>query len=630
MELTSLLSTDTVCMRLHGHTKTEILDELIDMLAKAGKLINPTAFKEAILQREAEFPTGLENGIAIPHARTDAVGAPAIALGIAPGGVEYGSLDNQPSRIFFLIAETEAVAEEHLEILAALTRHMQKSSYIQGLLQAGSASELIHLLADEVSSEAQPVPVAPAAAETARVLAVTGCPTGIAHTYMAADALKVCAEKLELPIRVETRGAIGARDRLTEQEIAAAEVIIVASDTQAEMERFVGKRLIRVPVREAIRDPMALLRRALGAEVGIYHGDGGGGAEQPSVAAASRPGIYQHLMNGVSNMLPFVVGGGILIAISFMFGIDAFDPDSADFHPLAAALMTLGGPEGAFGLMVPVLAGFIGMSIADRPGFMPAMVGGFLSVQAGGGFIGGMIAGLLGGYIMLVIVYLCRNLPRSLQGVETVLIYPVVGLLVTGGLMYLLLMPLSNINAALVGWLASLGIGNLILLGALLGGLMAVDLGGPVNKAAYTFGIAAIASGNNLPQAAVMAGGMVPPLAMGLATLLFRSSFSANELRAGKSCFVLGASFITEGAIPFAAADPLRVLPACIAGSALAGGLSMYFGCQLPAPHGGIFVIPLVEHPFYYLLAIGIGSLVSALLVGSLKVRSGLVARRQA
>ncbi|MBV1790177.1 fructose-specific PTS transporter subunit EIIC [Marinobacterium sp. D7] len=617
MELTSLLSPDTVCLRLHGHSKTEILDELIDVLARAGKLIDPAAFKAAILKREAEFPTGLENGIAIPHARSNAVGAPAIALGIAPGGVEYGSLDNKPSQIFFLIAETESVAEEHLEILAALTRHMQESDYIKGLLQAGSANELIHLLADEVDSEASPAAVTESVTQTPQVLAVTGCPTGIAHTYMAADALKVCAEKLELPIRVETRGAIGARDRLSAEEIAAAEVIIIASDTQVEMERFIGKRLLRVPVREAIRDPLSLLKRVMDDDIPVYQGSSVTTAETPGVSL--RPGIYQHLMTGVSNMLPFVVGGGILIAISFMFGIDAFSPDSTDFHPVAQALMTLGGPEGAFGLMVPVLAGFIGMSIADRPGFMPAMVGGFLSVQYGGGFIGGMIAGLLGGYIMLGIVHLCRNLPRTLQGVETVLIYPVLGLLLTGGLMYLLLMPLSNINTALVGWLGSLGIGNLILLGALLGGLMAVDLGGPVNKAAYTFGIAALASGNNLPQAAVMAGGMVPPLAMALATVMFRHRFNASERRAGKSCFVLGASFITEGAIPFAAADPLRVLPACIAGSALAGGLSMLFGCQLPAPHGGIFVIPLVEHPFYYLLAIGLGSLLSAILVGSLK-----------
>ncbi len=622
MEVTSLISADTIRLRLQGHTKSEVLDELIEVLAKAGKLIDPTAFKEAILKREAEFPTGLEKGIAIPHARTDAVRSPAIAVGIAPDGIDYGSLDSQPSRIFFLIAETEAVDEEHLDILAALTRHMQESQYIQRLLQAGSANELIGLLAGEarsgnaVEAATDTGPAAAAAPPMPRLVAVTGCPTGIAHTYMAADALNVCAERMELPIRVETRGAIGERDRLTEQEIAAADAVVIASDTRVEMERFAGKKLIRVPVRDAIRDPQGLLERALSGEATVYAGEGDAAGPRPT---ATRPGIYQHLMNGVSNMLPFVVGGGILIALSFMFGVDAFDPDSPNYHPLAAALMTLGGSEGAFGLMIPVLAAFIGMSIADRPGFMPAMVGGFMAVHSGGGFLGGMIAGLLGGYLMLAVIHLCRHLPRSLQGVETVLIYPVIGLLLTGGLMYLLLMPLADINSALVDWLNALGIGNLILLGTLLGGLMAVDLGGPVNKAAYTFGIAAIAAGNHLPQAAVMAGGMVPPLAMGLATLLFRSRFGANERRAGKSCFVLGASFITEGAIPFAAADPLRVLPACILGSALAGGLSMYFGCQLPAPHGGVFVIPLVEHPFHYLLAIALGALVSALLVGSLK-----------
>lgn len=631
MEVTSLISADTVSLRLHGHTKSEILDELIEVLAKAGKLIDPKAFREAILQREEQFPTGLENGVAIPHARTDAVRTPAIALGIAPDGIDYGSLDRQSSRIFFLIAETEAVAEEHLEILAALSRHMQDSQYIQRLLQAGSANELIGLLAGDAQAgnavEAAADASGPAAAVAPtmpRVLAVTGCPTGIAHTYMAADALKVCAERMDEPIRVETRGAIGERDRLTEQEIAAAEVIVIASETRVDMDRFAGKKLIRVPVREAIRDPQGLLERALGGEATVYAGAGDDAEPRPTT---TRPGIYQHLMNGVSNMLPFVVGGGILIALSFMFGIEAFDPDSPNHHPLAAALMTLGGSEGAFGLMIPVLAGFIGMSIADRPGFMPAMVGGFMAAHSGGGFLGGMIAGLLGGYLMLAVSRLCRHLPRSLQGVETVLIYPVIGLLLTGGIMYLLLMPLADINSALVNWLGALGIGNLILLGTLLGGLMAVDLGGPVNKAAYTFGIAAIAAGNHLPQAAVMAGGMVPPLAMGLATLLFRSRFGANERRAGKSCFVLGASFITEGAIPFAAADPFRVLPACIVGSALAGGLSMYFGCQLPAPHGGVFVIPLVVNPFHYLLAIALGSLVSALLVGSLKPALAVEAR---
>ncbi|QTF91575.1 fructose-specific PTS transporter subunit EIIC [Halomonas sp. BM-2019] len=585
MEVTSLISTETINLRLHGHTKSEILDELIEVLAKAGKLIDPQAFREAILQREEQFSTGLENGVAIPHARTDAVRTPAIAVGIAPEGVDYGSLDHQPSRIFFLIAETDAVAEEHLKILASLSRHMRDSHYIQRLLQAGSANELIGLLAGD--AQAGNAVEAAAAPSMPRVLAVTGCPTGIAHTYMAADALKVCAERMEQPIRVETRGAIGERDRLTEQEIAAADVIVIASDTRVDMDRFVGKKLIRVPVREAIRDPKGLLERALSGEATVYAGrEGDDAVPRP---AATRPGIYQHLMNGVSNMLPFVVGGGILIALSFMFGIDAFDPDSPDHHPLA--------------------------------------VGGFMAAHSGGGFLGGMIAGLLGGYLMLAIGHLCRTLPRSLRGVETVLIYPVMGLLLTGGLMYLLLMPLAAINSALVNWLAALGVGNLILLGTLLGGLMAVDLGGPVNKAAYTFGIAALAAGNHLPQAAVMAGGMVPPLAMGVATLLFRSRFGANERRAGKSCFVLGASFITEGAIPFAAADPLRVLPACIVGSALAGGLSMYFGCQLPAPHGGVFVIPLVENPFHYLLAIALGSLVSALLVGSLKPALALEAR---
>lgn len=617
MELTNLLSPETVSLRLHGRTKSEILDELVDLLTRAGKLANPAEFKAAILKREAEFPTGLENGIAIPHARTDAVKSPAIALGIAPGGIEYGSLDNQPSRIFFLIAETEAIAEEHLEILASLTRHMQESQYIQGLLQAGSPIELIHLLEDEAAETVPADDTVPqSTSEVARVLAVTGCPTGIAHTYMASDALKVCAARLGISMRVETRGAIGARDVLTDEEIAAADVILIACDTQVDMSRFDGKPLLRVPVREAIRDPKGLLERALSGEVPTYRA---GQVETAAVASTQRTGIYRHLMNGVSNMLPFVVGGGILIAVSFMFGIEAFDPKSPQYSPIAAALMTLGGNEGAFGLMVPVLAAFIGMSIADRPGFMPAMVGGFMAVHSGGGFLGGMIAGLLGGYIALGVSRACRHLPRGLQAVETVLIYPVLGLLLTGGLMYLLLLPLADVNRALVGWLGSLGIGNLVVLGMLLGGLMAVDLGGPVNKAAYTFGLAAIAAGNDLPQAAVMAGGMVPPLAMGLATLMFRNRFNASEIKAGKSCFVLGASFITEGAIPFAAADPLRVLPSCIVGSALAGGLSMFFGCQLPAPHGGIFVIPLVEHPFHYLLAIAIGTTVSAVSVGFLK-----------
>ncbi len=446
-----------------------------------------------------------------------------------------------------------------------------------------------------------------------KVLAVTACPTGIAHTYMAADALKAKAKEMGIDIKVETNGSSGVKNELTQQEIDEAVAIIVAADKQVEMDRFDGKYVIQVPVADAIRKPEQLIDRALKQDAPIYRASGG----NRSYAPKERTGFYKHLMNGVSNMLPFVVGGGILIAISFIFGIKAFDPNDPSFHPIAKALMDIGGGS-AFALMIPVLAGFIAMSIADRPGFAPGMVGGFMAANGGAGFLGGLIAGFLAGYLVVGLKKWFSRLPQSLEGIKPVLLYPLFGILLTGLIMmYIVIDPVKALNEGMKTWLENMGTGNLVLLGLILGGMMAVDMGGPINKAAFTFGIAMIDAGNYAPHAAIMAGGMVPPLGLALATTLFKKKFTKAEREAGKTCYIMGASFITEGAIPFAAADPGRVIPSIIVGSAIAGALTMVFGIGLPAPHGGIFVIPIVKgNPFLYVLAILVGSLVTALMVG--------------
>ncbi|MGG6431814.1 PTS fructose transporter subunit IIABC [Anoxybacillus sp. D401a] len=610
MRITDLLTEDTIVLDLKARTKKEVIEELVDVLEKTGKLNNRQTFIEAIFAREAQSTTGIGEGIAIPHAKTKAVRTPAVVFGRSKEGIDYDALDGKRSHLFFMIAAPEGANNTHLEALSRLSTLLMDASFRSKIENASTKQQIIQAIQEK---EGEMVTEEQQRYGKKRVLAVTACPTGIAHTYMAADALKAKAKEMGVDIKVETNGSSGVKNELTQQEIEEAVAIIVAADKQVEMDRFDGKHVIQVPVADAIRKPEQLIDQALKQEAPIYRASGG----QRSYASKERTGFYKHLMNGVSNMLPFVVGGGILIAISFIFGIKAFDPNDPSFHPIAKALMDIGGGS-AFALMIPVLAGFIAMSIADRPGFAPGMVGGFMAANGGAGFLGGLIAGFLAGYLVVALKKWFSRLPQSLEGIKPVLLYPLFGILLTGFIMmYVVIDPVKALNEGMKTWLENMGTGNLVLLGLILGGMMAVDMGGPINKAAFTFGIAMIDAGNYAPHAAIMAGGMVPPLGLALATTLFKKKFTKAEREAGKTCYIMGASFITEGAIPFAAADPGRVIPSIIVGSAIAGALTMMFGIGLPAPHGGIFVIPIVKgNPLLYVLAIFIGSLVTALMVG--------------
>lgn len=619
-----LLKGDTIITRLSAKTKDEVLDELIAKLDKAGRLHNKELMKKAILEREAQGSTGIGEGIAIPHAKTAAVKTPSIAFGYSPEGIDFQSLDGQKAHLFFMIAATEDANQAHLQTLATLSQMLMDETLRQQLMKAGSKEEVLAVIAKkekELLADSKETEIRSSSAG-ARIVAVTACPTGIAHTYMAADSLKKKAGELGISIKVETNGSGGVKNKLTPEDIQEATAVIVAADKQVEMDRFAGKVVITVPVAEGIRNAEDLLRRAVNQEGPIYKA---GSSYQDKIQSAKaenkskQPAFYKHLMNGVSNMLPFVVGGGIIIAISFMFGIKAFDPNDPSFHPLAKALMDIGGGS-AFKLMIPVLAGFIAMSIADRPGFAPGMVGGFIAANSGSGFLGGLIAGFLAGYIVVGLKKLFAGLPASLEGIKPMLLYPLFGILLTGFIMvYVISDPVAAANTALGSWLKNMSSGNAVILGIVLGAMMAFDMGGPVNKAAFTFGIAMIAEGNYLPHAAIMAAGMTPPLGLALATTLFKKKFTEEERQAGKTAYVLGASFITEGAIPFAAADPTRVIPSIMVGSAVAGGLSMLFKCTLPAPHGGLFVLPVVGNVGLYIVAILAGTVVTAIMVNVLK-----------
>ncbi len=617
MKITELITRNTIILNLQADTKKGVIDEIAEKLDKAGTLYNKEQFKEAIWEREHQSTTGIGEGIAIPHAKTSAVRTPSIGFARSIKGVDYDSLDGKPSNLFFMIAASEGANQQHLETLSRLTSFLMDTYFREKLFSATSEEEVLRII-DEKELEVLKEENADMA-QKRKILAVTACPTGIAHTYMAADGLKNKAKEMGIDIKVETNGSGGAKNVLTEAEIAEADVIIVAADKQVEMERFVGKKVLQAPVAEGIRNPGQLIEKALSGDVSVYKGTGKTSDKNES-AYKQRSGFYKHLMSGVSNMIPFVVGGGILIALSFMFGIEAFDPNHADYHPIAEVLMKIGG-NNAFGLMVPVLAAFIAMSIADRPGFAPGMVGGMMAATGEAGFLGGLIAGFLAGYLVVGLKKLFASMPSSLEGIKPVLLYPVFGILLTGLIMnYVVIGPVVALNEGLMGWLEGLGTGNLALLGLILGAMMAFDMGGPVNKAAFAFGIAMIDAGNLAPHAAIMAGGMVPPLGLALATTFFKNRFTKQEQDAGKTNYIMGASFITEGAIPFAAADPLRVIPSIMVGSAVAGALTMMFGIGLPAPHGGLFVIPFVTGGWaLYLLAISIGSVVTALMVAFLK-----------
>lgn len=618
MRITELLTKETINLSINSTTKTDAIEELVSVLDNAGKLNDRSEYKKAIIKREEQSTTGIGEGIAIPHAKTNAVKHAAIAFGRSTAGVNYESLDGQPSHLFFMIAATEGANNTHLEALSRLSTILLKDEVRKQLLEANSADEVLTIINShdqEEKEEEQSM-----AGKKQFIVAVTACPTGIAHTYMSADSLKAKAAEMGVDIKVETNGSGGAKNVLTAEEIENAVAVIVAADTKVEMNRFNGKHVLETPVADGIRKPKELIERALKQDAPIYSGSGKSNQESEQTGRGIGSTIYKHLMNGVSNMLPFVVGGGILIAISFMFGINAANPDDPTYHPIAEALMTIGGGN-AFALMVPILAGFIAMSIADRPGFAAGMVGGMMATSGGAGFLGGLVAGFLAGYLVVGLKKVLSGMPASLEGIKTILLYPLLGIALTGFIMlFVVNKPVGALNTAISEWLSGLGTGNAVLLGIILGLMMSFDMGGPVNKAAYVFGTGLLANGVYAPMAAIMAAGMVPPLAIAIATTLFKNKFNKQDREAGKVNYIMGLSFITEGAIPFAAADPLRVIPSVMAGSAIAGGLSMMFNIGLRAPHGGVFVMPLVDGNWLmYLLAVVIGAIVSALLMGFLK-----------
>jgi PTS system fructose-specific IIC component len=613
MKITELVTKKTILLNIEGNQKEQAIDQLVDSLYAAGKISNKADYKAAILKREEQSTTGIGEGIAIPHAKVAAVKEAAIAFGKSASGVDYQSLDGQPAHLFFMIAAPEGANNTHLEALARLSGMLMNEEVRKELINANSADEVLIIIDrnDQEEEDEQDV-----SDKQNAVVAVTGCPTGIAHTYMAADSLKAKAAEMGVTIKVETNGSGGAKNVLTKEEIDHAVAVIIAADINVEMERFKGKHVISAAVAEGIRHPQELIEKALKQDAPVYQGNTGESTKQEE----QRNGFYKHLMNGVSNMLPFVVGGGILIAISFMFGYNSSKPGDPSYNPIAAALMTIGGGN-AFGLIVPVLAGFIALSIADRPGFAPGMVGGMMAASSGAGFLGGMIAGFLAGYIVLLLKRFFAGLPRSLEGIKSILIYPLLGIAITGFIMQFAIdKPVMLLNKEITHALSGLGTGNAVLLGIILGAMMSFDMGGPINKAAYVFGTGLLASGVYQPMAAIMAAGMVPPLGIAIATTLFKKKFSKEDQDAGKACYVMGLSFITEGAIPFAAADPLRVIPSVMIGSAIAGAMSMAFGIGLRAPHGGIFVVPLVQHGvLQYAISILVGSLVAAFILGFLK-----------
>ncbi len=616
MKITDLLRQDSILLDLASSQKIEVIDELATKLDEAGRLIDVEVFKKAIIDREAQSSTGIGEGIAIPHAKTSAVKEPSIVFGRSKAGIDYDSLDGEKSHLFFMIAATEGANNEHLQTLSRLSTLLMDESFRQTLMKANSAEEILAAV-DEKEREKQGSekeerePSSRSSSPDQKfVIAVTGCPTGIAHTYMAADGLKEKAKEMGIEIKVETNGSDGVRNRLTKEDIQRAEAVIIAADTKIEKERFSGKPLVDAPVKDGIRKPKELLTKAISGDASVYHG-GGSSAKSDEGSTDNRPGFYRHLMNGVSNMLPFVVAGGILIALSFIFN----EPGAEETHWFGDILNLIGGEYGFF-LMIPVLAAFIARSIADRPGFAAGMVGGLMAVNFEAGFIGGIIAGFLAGYLVVLFRKLFAFIPPSLDGIRTILILPLFGVFFTGFIMYYLVTPLNAFSRGIEGWLGGLGTGNIVLMGILLGAMMAIDMGGPINKAAFTFGIAMIEAGNYAPHAAIMAAGMVPPLGIALSTTFFKNKYTRQEQDAGKSNYVLGASFITEGAIPFAAADPGRVIPSIVTGSAVAGGLAMVFGTATQAPHGGIFVLLLVENWPLYLISILAGAAVTALMLG--------------
>ncbi len=645
MKITDLLDPRSVSLDAAPASKSEALDRAVELMAASGKLSDVEAYRKQVYAREEESTTGIGEGIAIPHGKCDAVKQPGLAAMVIKNGVDFDALDGDPVTLLFLIAAPNTKDNVHLDVLSKLSVLMMDENFSDSLRNAKSVKEFLSII-DKADAEqadiderlaggaeetpAETVAETKADAAAPKLLAVTSCPTGIAHTYMAAEGLEKAARAKGWKIKIETRGSAGAKNVLTQAEIDAADCIIVAADAQVPMDRFDGKRVIQCQVSDGISKAPELLERAVSGEVPVYHSASGGQKTQGATAAKSGGvghQIYTQLMNGVSHMLPFVVGGGILIAIAFL--IDGFSVDMnslpldqrsnfGTITPLAAWFKSVGGV--AFGFMLPVLAGFIAMAIGDRPALAVGFVGGMIASQGKSGFLGALAAGFIAGYVILLLRKACEKLPEALEKIAPVLIYPVVGVLCIGLVMSFVVEPIMGaVNIALNNGLTSMGSSSRLVLGFILAAMMAIDMGGPFNKAAYVFGTAAIASGNYDVMAAVMIGGMTPPCAIALATILFKKKFTKEERESGPTNFIMGLAFITEGAIPFAASDPVHVLPACVIGSGVAGALSMLFNCTLMAPHGGIFVFPVMGNPLPYLLALVVGTAISTILLGVLK-----------
>ena len=654
MKITDLLKPQSILLNAAPTDKANAIYTLGDLMDKSGNLSDKAEYLKAVFAREESGSTGLGDGIATPHAKSAGVKEAGLAAMVVPNGVDFDALDGQPSRLFFMIAAPEGAADTHVEVLSKLATMVIDPDFKNALIQAATVDRFLELITAKedgnfdpsvegyIKTEYEKAPSITDAIEAKateamekvvpkvsvdnphyEVLAVTGCPTGIAHTYMAAESLERKAKEMGISLKVEKNGASGIKDALTAEEIEHAKCIIVASDRQVEMARFDGKPMIQTKVANGINKAEELLREAMSGTAPVYHAsqsDKDGAASAIDAADSFGRQIYKHLMNGVSHMLPFVIGGGILIALAFLF--DTFDPANAKNFgsgtPLSAFLMKIGGAS--FGFMLPVLAGYIAMSIADRPGLVAGFVGGLLANQGGSGFLGALIAGFAAGYLVLLVKKLVSGLPQALEGTKPVLFYPVLGVLFIGiAITFIINPPVSALNEWLMNSLQTMGTTSRVLLGLVFGAMMSVDMGGPVNKAAYVIGTGALATGEYGIMAAVMAGGMVPPLAIALCTTFFPSRFTEAERKSGITNYIMGLSFITEGAIPFAAADPIRVLPSCIIGAGTAGALSMFFECTLRAPHGGIFVVPTIGNPLLYLASIAIGSVVACIILAIVK-----------
>lgn len=628
MKITDLLSKDAIKLNGIANSKQDAINKLVDLMAKNGNLTDKEKYTQVVLKREEEGSTGIGEGIAIPHGKTDAVSKPGLSAMVINDGVEFDSLDGQPAKLLFLIAAPNTKDNVHLDVLSRLSTLLMDTEFRKSLMEAKTPEEFLRYI--DIAENAK-------LSQTKKndeyeILAITSCPTGIAHTYMAAEALEKMGEQLGHKVKVETHGSSGVKNKFTKEEIKNAKSVIIAADTKIDLSRFDGKKLIKAKVADGINRPQELIERVLSSDAKIYHSSNKSQNSDSDEKEGFGTKIYKHLMNGVTHMLPFVVGGGILIAIAFLLDDYSINPSNFGMNtPVAAFFKTVGGA--AFNVMLYILAGYIAMSIADRPGLAVGFVGGILAVQGttfasltdssvvlvSSGFLGALIAGFVGGYIVILLKKICSYLPDSIEGIKTILLYPVFGILLMGAFMLLINPYVGAINTAINNYLSSMGTANKVVLGAILGGMMAIDLGGPINKAAYTFGTGMLASGQYEIMAAVMAGGMVPPLAIAFLATAFPKKISKKDKQAAYVNYIMGLSFISEGAIPFASADPLRTLPAFVVGSAVTGALSMIFNCTLMAPHGGIFVIATIGHPLLYLLAIAVGTVVSTMIMAKLK-----------